>query len=299
MPAITAEVSRSLVNYTYDWHQPRQAMTMAGLVLFGISLLRFAGVRWPARDSSSRVGIWYLGGATGLTRLVAYTGHGYDYRSTVSLSVILIATVLWLAQKSWDGERYTSGFAIALVALPVYAPFFPGDFLDRAVYAFGVALFGYLLLHRHELIWEAASASLERVRIQASGAVEYLKPRDIDYLKAAGNYTEVHRVDGAWLLDTSGLTQVVGATDRLFTRIHRSYAANMELVKSISVAEGSRYTLVMESGKKLPIGRSRVSGVRSALEGGGYQGLTDPPEGAVKDLSHVGALLLVSRCECL
>lgn len=34
MPAMSAEVSRSLVNYTHDWHQPRQALTMAGLVFF-------------------------------------------------------------------------------------------------------------------------------------------------------------------------------------------------------------------------------------------------------------------------
>jgi len=52
---------------------------------------------------------------------------------------------------------------------------------------------------------------------------------------------------------------------RSFLRIHRSYIADLHRAVRLRSEPGSRYFLVLEDGRDLPVGRSRVETVRSSL----------------------------------
>ncbi|MBA2848986.1 LytTR family transcriptional regulator [Thermosulfuriphilus ammonigenes] len=80
---------------------------------------------------------------------------------------------------------------------------------------------------------------------------------EIDYLKAAGNYTDIYVCNEKYLsplpmgkfekkLDTSN-----------FMRIHRSFIVNLKKIKKLSRERG-KYFVLLQNGHKLPISRNRL-----------------------------------------
>jgi hypothetical protein len=274
--ATLAEVSRSLVNYPYDWHQPRQAVVLFGLTVFGVGLVRFVTLRWPI---ASGLPTW-LGGIfrrhldwvwLGLASMLGLSGllleQGYDGRSITMSGTLILAAICWVGWHAIRSDREALGFALALLVQPLYASFQPGDYLDRAIYALAVSLFGYALMRRRSLFLAPPpeTPALEVLNVQASSETLFVPVNAIRFLKAAGNYTEVHKRDGTWVLDSRGLKLVLADLPDRFMRVHRSYAVNLEQARSVRTAAGSRYTLVMDDEVELPVGRSLVKDLRARM----------------------------------
>lgn len=262
--AIGAEVSRSLVNYSYDWHQPRQATVSAGFVLFGLALLRFATLRWPA---SPRAGLMLLGAGVVAAIASLVTATGYDAKTLSASFWLFMLAILWTAWRGLRGDREALVFALALSAFPALALVSAGQFIDRWAYIGVVALFGGALLRAPELLAPRSPQKREAavLALECGGRTVMAPLSDITMLKAAGNYTEVHR-DGGWDLDRRGIGAVLAELPDRFIRIHRSYAVNLAAVDSLKAEEGSRYWLTLKNGARLPVGRSQVARLRSAIK---------------------------------
>ncbi|MBR9826202.1 MAG: LytTR family transcriptional regulator [Alphaproteobacteria bacterium] len=263
MIADLAEISRALVNYPYSWHQPRQAIAMLGLFLFGSAVLGFVQARWPL----SR--LWtYLIIAAGLAGLLAsfFSQTGYDARAAYGLAWLMGLTALSLVFAGRKEHSAWAGLPILLIAL-AYLFTFPGDFLDRAVYVLGTLSLG-LMIWRHR---DALSPLLEpeeepkRLLVQASGEQISVPLSDIAYLKAAGNYTEIHRRDGRWHLDNRSLKTLLDSLPDDIVRIHRSHAAPLAGIERLTATEGSRYRVILDTGTELAVSRSQVADIRARL----------------------------------
>lgn len=256
-----AEISRSLINYPYDWHQPRQAISLLGLILFGLGLLRFLQVRWPA--GAVRIAQAWIG-VTGLLVLTAALGMtGYDGKSAVATAVMAVSATAWLA---WRGDASGRVLAVGLAVMAAYALRWPSDIIDRGIYAFTLALFAWPAIRQPGFLLPDPEAPRERVALQMTGRTLYVEIAAISFLKAAGNYTEIHLRSGAQHLDNRNLGSMLDALpDDRFFRLHRSHAVNLDEAEALTASAGSRYRLQLKSGQSLPVSRSQVAELRARL----------------------------------
>ena len=104
----------------------------------------------------------------------------------------------------------------------------------------------------------------------------FIRIREIAFIRAAGNYTELHLAAGPPLLVLRPLstweTQLAGAP---FVRVHRSLLVNLDFVERIERGEGYTYDLFLRGyAEPLPMSRRRATelkGRREAFRGGGRE----------------------------
>lgn len=268
--AIGAEVSRAFIAYPYDWHQPRQAISFAGIGAFCMVLLSFVTRRWPwPGRATRRLTLAFAAVATTLAIAQAFSESGWDHRSSWFSVILIGAAAAWAFVRGLRGHPDAMVFAFAMAVIPVYATQMPGDYLDRALYALTASLFGAVLLWRRTILVDAVAdtpASAPVLDVQASGKTVFIPLADITHLKASGNYTEIHRADGRWELDNRSLKALMDdLSPGTFLRIHRSHAVKVESIASLASAEGSRYAITLTNGQTLPVGRSRITAIREKL----------------------------------
>ncbi|WP_323762304.1 LytTR family DNA-binding domain-containing protein [Maricaulis sp.] len=256
-----AEISRAMINYPYDWHQPRQALSLIGLAVFGAAFLRFAQQRWPASGRISPVWI----GVTGLIALVGFASMaGYDARSAAVTACLTGSAAIWMA---WRGDAKARILAAGVMVIPLYALLLPGDLIDRGVYALALGLLALPATRWPSLLQPEPAATPKTLALQSTGRLTRLACSDIVHLVAAGNYTEVHTRSGATHLDNRNLSTLLAQLPDGFVRNHRSHAVNLDHVEALTSAVGSRYQLVLTGGHQVPVSRREVARLREHLAG--------------------------------
>ncbi len=257
-----AEVSRALINYPYDWHQPRQALSLAGLCLFGLALLRFSQLRWPAGALTTRAALATTL-AIGATLIAVLTG--YDAKSAAAVTVFATSAALWVI---WRGDLPARFMGLAIATIPAYAMLWPGDALDHGVYACALAMIAIPVIRQPGFFLPDAKTRRPRLALHMTGRSVYLDLGEISYLSAAGNYTEIHTRTGARFLDNRNLGQIlVDLPVTEFARVHRSHVVRLDGATSLTSAEGSRYRLELAGGASIPVSRREVAGLRERLAG--------------------------------
>ena len=254
-----AEISRSLINYPYDWHQPRQAASLAGLAVFGTCWLRFVQLRWPA---APRIATAWLAATLAAVAASAVLVTGYDGKSAFALAALMASSALWLAWRGGPAERL---IVPGLLIVSAYALWQPADIIDRGIYAFALALLGVFALRHRSYLLPDPEPRTPRFALETSGRTVLVEPDGIAYLKAAGNYTEVHMASGGQHFDNRNLRTLLDELPDGFFRLHRSYAVNLGQAAAITSAEGSRYHLETTDGTRIPVSRSLVAELRRRL----------------------------------
>ncbi len=254
-----AEVSRAFVNYTYDWHQPRQAIMFGFLLVFGLAQLRYVITRWPTTGHSGLVLQ-----AVAVISIAVFTLRfpGYDAQSTIAVATSLGATAGWLALYAKGQTRWLAGI---FIIIGIYALRLPSDFLDRAVYALMLVLWGYLSLRLPDLIVPRHGPEPTQIKLITTGRMIIVGFDEIIFLKAAGNYTEVHLANGGQHLDNRSLNTLTDALPADFYRLHRSYAVNLAHVSEVRSKPGSKYTAHLSTGIEIPVSRKEVKTFREKL----------------------------------
>jgi len=107
--------------------------------------------------------------------------------------------------------------------------------------------------------------SRSRLAIRSRGEVSYLELDEVVFLRAAGDYSTIHLEDGESRLHENRLSELEKVLPRPFLRIHRSYLVDLRRVEKLRSEPGSRYFALLDDGRVLPVGRTRIEGLRQAL----------------------------------
>ena len=90
---------------------------------------------------------------------------------------------------------------------------------------------------------------------------------EIRYVRGAGKYAELFLAAGQRMLHERRLKHLEADLPEHLARVHRSYIANLLLVRELRVERGGRYTLVLQGGDEIPVSRSRIEDLRRRLYG--------------------------------
>ncbi|MEM8485973.1 MAG: LytTR family DNA-binding domain-containing protein [Bacteroidota bacterium] len=110
-----------------------------------------------------------------------------------------------------------------------------------------------------------ASHPAATLAVRSAGRVDLVPVAELAYVRAAGSYAELILRNGTVHIHSKSLEKLLSILPASFERIHRSYLVRLDNIAQVRVREGSRYTAVLTTGEKLPIGRTRVEAVKRRL----------------------------------
>jgi two-component system LytT family response regulator len=109
------------------------------------------------------------------------------------------------------------------------------------------------------------SRYLERIAVKSGEATKLVKTSDVRWIEADENYVKIHAARDTYLLHVTMNTIVSGLDPRLFLRVHRSAAVNINSIKQIHPASNGEYVLTLDDGNRIRSGRTYRNAVRSLV----------------------------------
>lgn len=88
---------------------------------------------------------------------------------------------------------------------------------------------------------------------------------EVVWIRADGDYSELRLATGPSELHDRSLAGLASVLPPDFVRCHRSYIVNLKYVRYLESSAGSRYRLALAGGTEVPVGRSHVEALRTAL----------------------------------
>jgi two-component system, LytTR family, response regulator len=106
---------------------------------------------------------------------------------------------------------------------------------------------------------------IERLVVKSGGHLHLLKAVELDWIRAAGNYVELHTGPKAHLLRTTMNRLEAGLDPGQFIRIHRSVIVNIERIKELLPWYSGDYRLVLRDGTQLTLSRTHRKGFETLV----------------------------------
>ncbi len=257
--AMAAEVSRAVVNYSYDWHLYRQMATLvliSGHLAFVIAAMLANGAKiLPAAG-----GIAAAAACGSVLALLLVTGFDQKIGWIAGLGYCAI-----FAFSQMRGHSSAAPVAMGIIALAglAFAAVNRADFLNAGVYGFGLAFLAAMLKQKRE---EPRSTTAPAVLIVANGSEEHVVHwTQVRTMRAFGNFTEVTLRSGAVLRDGRGLGRLLGIAPPEFLRAHKSFAVNLDCASGVETVRRGSYRLLLTDGTRIPLSRAMRAAVREAI----------------------------------
>jgi two-component system LytT family response regulator len=97
---------------------------------------------------------------------------------------------------------------------------------------------------------------LNRMAVLSAGKTSFIYVEDVDWIRAAENYAELHVAQASHLLHVAMNTLEKSLDPEIFVRIHRSLIVNLRRIKEIQPAGHGEFVLLLHSGVRLQSGRT-------------------------------------------
>ena len=110
---------------------------------------------------------------------------------------------------------------------------------------------------------EAGGGYLTRLVVKSTRRTVLVPVEEIDWIEGASYYVKIHAGGREHLLRETIVTLEARLDPRRFFRVHRSALVNLERIAELQPTSGGSHTVVLRSGARLKLARSR----RAALEG--------------------------------
>jgi two-component system, LytTR family, response regulator len=95
-----------------------------------------------------------------------------------------------------------------------------------------------------------------RLVVKSEGRIALLKPEDVDWVEASGNYVRLHVGKEAHLLRTTMEALEAQLPAGRFVRLHRSAIANVERIQALEPSFHGDYVVLLRDGTELPLSRT-------------------------------------------
>jgi two-component system LytT family response regulator len=109
---------------------------------------------------------------------------------------------------------------------------------------------------------------LTRIMVKGEGRVFFQPVEDIDWIEAADYYSRLHVGKATHLIRESMAALEEQLDPQKFVRIHRSAIVNVERVSEIRLDYANRSVVVLRTGERLPLSRTRKEQLERVLSGG-------------------------------
>jgi two-component system LytT family response regulator len=97
---------------------------------------------------------------------------------------------------------------------------------------------------------------LNRIAVRGAAGTSFVDTKDVDWVKAAENYVELHVGPACHLVEAT-MAEIAKRLDPArFVRIHRSVIVNAERIRTVQPASHSEYLVTLASGIQLRSGRT-------------------------------------------
>ncbi|MFP3944969.1 MAG: LytR/AlgR family response regulator transcription factor [Alphaproteobacteria bacterium] len=119
------------------------------------------------------------------------------------------------------------------------------------------------------------AAGIPSIEVSHAGRTFRLPASEIDFLTADRDYVHVHAGNRRFVVRDTMRSMIGRLEPAGFMRIHRSAIVNMRKVREYRTGVGGRPALVMETGNRLPVGKSYRKAVMEHLEREGAAALPE------------------------
>jgi hypothetical protein len=158
---------------------------------------------------------------------------------------------------TWRAAKLGEPAALAftgMISMGVLLAFFrPDQFVDNAAYVLGSAALA-------TYAWRTTSK--QDPADDPCGAVD-IGHTSIVSITAEGNYARILKSDGQNSLVRKPISSFMIETPLM--RVHRSHIVNLALASRLVSKPGSRYELVLDDGRRLPVSRKLAARVRDEI----------------------------------
>lgn len=120
-------------------------------------------------------------------------------------------------------------------------------------------------VRRLEKAEQVSSTSSDRMVLKADGALHFLRPDEVVWLEAQGDFVKVQTNGKIQMVRETLQTMEKRLDPAVFLRIHRSFIVNLEHVKRVETALYGDYSVYMSDGSKLRLSRSYRSKLRALI----------------------------------
>lgn len=103
------------------------------------------------------------------------------------------------------------------------------------------------------------------IAVRHAGRIDLIAVDDLLYAEGADKYAELVLADGRRSFYDRGLRVLESSLPADFVRIHKSYLVRFPLIARLLVRRGSRYFAELRGGQRLPVGRTRYTGLKARL----------------------------------
>ncbi|MEQ8712308.1 MAG: LytTR family DNA-binding domain-containing protein [Cyclobacteriaceae bacterium] len=105
--------------------------------------------------------------------------------------------------------------------------------------------------------------SVKYLAVKKRRQIQLIPIEDVMYTKGAGAYTELYLSDGTKELHDKSLEKLEQLLSNAFERIHKSYLVKVSEIHEIKVSSGSKYTVELKNGERLPVGRTKYKDLKA------------------------------------
>lgn len=107
-----------------------------------------------------------------------------------------------------------------------------------------------------QLQQDSGSRYKAKLVIKDPGRIRLQDVDQIDFIRGAGNYAEIHLLDGKMLLHRATMSTLEQQLDpEIFTRIHRSVIIRQARVSELRLNERGDYTVILKDGQQFSLSR--------------------------------------------
>lgn len=112
----------------------------------------------------------------------------------------------------------------------------------------------------------AAGHTARMLVVRNQGQLQIVPVEQINYLQGAGDYVEIHKLDGSYLLHSKSLEALGKILPESFARIHKSYLTDLNRITHLRIYGGGKYECELKDGTVLPVSRTRYKELVTFLE---------------------------------
>jgi DNA-binding LytR/AlgR family response regulator len=264
-----AESVRPLFGYLYPVHVWRLGAIWLLAAAFAVLLVSYVAGRFMPGARRWMTGLAVV--AVAASALLPGFDQKTGWALVAGVALALVAGAVGVRRRR-PGARLILAWLALFMGL---ALLFPEWLVDLSYFLLAAGLVLPLLmaevvrLGREDRGREAALTRAadrpNRLTVASAQGVELVPIADILAVVGADDYVELRLVGGRTLLHSARLERLADQLPPGFLRIHRSVIANLAHVQRLQ-RDGDRWRVHLAEGPPLPVSRSRLSGLRDALD---------------------------------